>query len=44
MRFPWKKEFSHHYRLAVATAISMQQLGPIEQIVQLKHQELASQC
>jgi Ulp1 family protease len=32
-RFPSKKEFSHNYRLAVALALSMQQLEPIEHIV-----------
>lgn len=42
VRFPWKKEFSHHYRLAVARALSMQQLAPIEQVVRAKLKELAS--
>ena len=41
--FPWKKEFSHHYRLAVARALSMQQLAPIEHVVRAKLKELASQ-
>jgi hypothetical protein len=29
VRFPWKKDFSHHYRFAVARAISLQELAPI---------------
>ncbi len=40
--FPWKREFSHHYRLAVARAISLQELVPIEQIVRAKQEELAT--
>jgi hypothetical protein len=40
--FPWAKEFSHHYRLAVARAISLQELVPIEQIVRAKQEELAT--
>jgi len=41
VKFPWKREFSHHYRLAVAHAISQQELVPIEQIVQAKQEALA---
>ena len=40
--FPWKKEFSHHYRFAVARAIFQQDLAPIEQLVQAKKEVLAS--
>ena len=40
--FPWKRDFSHHYRLAVARAISLQELVPIEQIVRAKQEELAT--
>jgi hypothetical protein len=36
------KEFSHHYRFALARAISLQELGPIEQLVLAKKKVLAS--
>ena len=35
-----KKELSHHFRLAVPRAISLQELVPIDQIVQAKQEEL----
>jgi hypothetical protein len=40
--FPWAKEFSHHYRFAVAQAISLKDLAPIDQLVQAKKKVLAS--
>jgi hypothetical protein len=42
VKFPWTKEFSHHYRFALARAIFLQELGPIEQLVLEKKKVLPS--